>query len=72
MFNKNISLDIPCPKCGAKVKKTLREIEENPTVKCPNGHVFKIQGDELTKGLKDAEASIKKWGKDIERKFNKR
>jgi DNA-directed RNA polymerase subunit RPC12/RpoP len=72
MFDKNVSLDIPCPKCGAKVTKTLKEIEENPTVKCPNGHDFRIQGDGLTIGLKDTENSIKQWGKDMERKFNKR
>ena len=71
MLNKNISLDIPCPKCGAKVKKTLKELEENPTGKCPNGHEFKIDSTGLTKGLKDTENSIKQWGKDIERKFNK-
>jgi DNA-directed RNA polymerase subunit RPC12/RpoP len=69
MLNKDVSLEISCPKCSSKFKKTIRELEGNPLVKCPNGHEIQIKSDELTKGLKYTENSLEKFKENIKRMF---
>lgn len=69
MLNKDVSIEIPCPKCGRKFKKTIRELEGNPIVKCPNGHEIQIKSEELFKGWQEVENSLQKFKNNIERMF---
>lgn len=60
MLNKNATIDVTCPKCETKIKKTIRELEGNPIIKCPKGHDIQIKSEELLKGLKGFEDAVKK------------
>ena len=69
MLNRDVSLELTCPKCNGKFGKTIRELEGNPVVDCPNGHKVQIKSDDLTKGLKNVENSISRFKRDIEGMF---
>jgi peptide subunit release factor 1 (eRF1) len=64
-INNNAKIDIKCPKCNIKFKKTIRELKK-PGVKCPKCGVnfetsnFKKALDWVDRKLKDFQ---KKFGK---------
>ena len=60
----NEKLDIECPQCKSKFRKTVRELKR-PGVKCPKCGVrfetsqFKREMDKVDRSLKDFERSLK-------------
>src|ERR1700730_17917185 len=61
MLDRNVNVPIPCPKCEKEVKETIARLETNPTLTCPAcGTAFKVESEELVRGLKELEQQITK------------
>lgn len=59
MYNKNESVDIPCPDCKHPKSLTIAEIEKNPTYICEGcKNSITIDGTDLIKGLNKAMKEI--------------
>jgi peptide subunit release factor 1 (eRF1) len=58
MFER-AELDIACPQCGQKFKKTVGWLQQNDACACPGcGVEIRFETDELSRGIKGAEKAI--------------
>ena len=68
-----VNLDVsegPCPECGAKVRVKLEDLAKGRTVRCPRGHLVKLEdvgggAREAQKSLDDIEKSLRKIDKNF-------
>jgi DNA-directed RNA polymerase subunit RPC12/RpoP len=51
-------LPVACPKCGAKIEKTVTWLKENDHIDCPCGTTIYIQTDELSAAVAAVEAAL--------------
>ena len=66
-------VDIPCPKCGRKIKESLGRLKNNPTLRCTCGTSIEInstgkgglaQGMKtVDKGVSNLQTVVRKLGK---------
>ena len=67
-FFDGAEMDVSCPNCGYKVKKTLGWLKSSPEWTCSGcGKVVKIEASDVARGVKEMEESIA----DLERAFKK-
>lgn len=59
-FIDDAPLDFPCPECGRTVKTTVGKGRRNEAIRCSGGHTIKVDGSDLDRGTRRAEASIDK------------
>lgn len=59
-------IEVDC-ECGAVVKTTVGAIRRSPTLKCPNGHEFKVDGSQLNRDLRGSDRAHA----DLERPLDK-
>jgi transposase-like protein len=51
-YNKNVTLDVPCPECQNKQTFTLGELENNPTYICEScKNSVTVNSDKLFEGM---------------------
>ena len=66
MLNKDAEIEAPCPECGATLRVTLGQIQQEDTIVCPGCHKTITLADEITRALDKAmEVLRKKLNKDI-------
>jgi lysyl-tRNA synthetase class I len=61
-FDKQ-TLELPCPKCGKKTKKTVAWLKANSKFKCSCGADITVDSSKLHKDLGKVEQSIDKLTK---------
>ena len=55
----NVSIDIPCPKCGYRITQPVSRLELNPQLTCPRCHVvFDVDATEFRQTLRDADKKL--------------
>jgi hypothetical protein len=65
MFD-NAELEIPCPQCGEKIKKTVGGIKDEPKFRCPiNGCDGWIDAGEFVRGLNESGDELDDFGKNF-------
>ena len=60
-------VDIPCPGCGHKNRKTVRWLKSHKQFTCAGCGKVEIETSALGKGLRDADAEIAKLTKSFEK-----
>lgn len=45
------TIDVACPKCGAKVAAKLGALRKSPTLTCPNGHEITVDASDLEREM---------------------
>ncbi len=63
----SLSIEIPCPHCGQKVKKTLAWAKANPQFSCRCGHAVQIDGKVLKQQLDLADKALRNLVKPLKR-----
>lgn len=58
-------LEVPCPKCGSKIRTTLGDIQRGRTVTCPRGHRVTLSED--GNGIGKADRALDDLKRSIER-----
>lgn len=53
------TIDIPCPNCGAKAKKSVAWIRRHDEITCAGcGAAITLKADELIRGLDEAQRAL--------------
>lgn len=53
------SIAIPCPGCGHEIPQTIRRLEENSKLTCPNCNaLIDVDATELRKGLTEVDDAM--------------
>lgn len=58
----NQTIDIPCPKCGKKIKERIGRLKRDPKLVCPCGQSIQIKADELRRATDTINKSLSKLG----------
>ena len=69
-IDRNTTIDVPCPRCRYKTKKSLREMESNRYIhiKCPKCKAdIRLKPD--LSGVKKAEDAINRGVQDLKRRL---
>lgn len=53
-INWNAAIELTCPHCGHKFKKSLAWIKQNPVFGCPENCGFRFQAEEFCAGIEEA------------------
>jgi len=70
LINRNQRLDVPCSKCGYKLKESIRRLEQNPRLTCPGcGSTIQVNANELRDSLRQIERELARFPKEIKIKF---
>ena len=65
MFDKQ-EIGIPCPRCGAKTKKSIAWIKANDAFACDGcGSTIDVEAEKLLSGVKVAEQAVANFRKSI-------
>lgn len=62
-------IEVPCPKCGAKMRPTLGDVQRGRTVTCPRGH--KVTLSESGSGIRRADKALDDFAKSMKRLSSK-
>jgi hypothetical protein len=54
----NQVLPVSCPKCGARIQKTISWLRGNDEIVCPCGTVMHLQTDEVLKAVEALETAL--------------
>lgn len=66
IFNRNVKLPVGCGKCGYKIEETIRRLEQNPKLTCPNcGAITQVDATDLKAKLREAERMLERIPKKI-------
>ena len=54
----SVKIDIPCEKCGHKLKETLSRLKRNPQLTCICRQVIDVNADHLRRVIEQAQKSL--------------
>lgn len=66
---EDATIDIPCPGCGHKHRKTLGWIQANDHIACVCGASIELEKSGLTRGLDEVEKSLSDFKRNLGRMF---
>lgn len=70
-IDRSRTIDVPCPNCAHKIKRSLAWLEGDPQFVCENcGRTVQINAADFRKGLDQVDASVERLRQAI-RKLNK-
>ena len=64
-FFDNQEIDLPCPNCGAKTRKSVRWIKNNSQFICSCGGVIDLKSEQFVRELRKVEVEIDKLKKSL-------
>lgn len=59
-FLDKAAISFSCPKCGRAVKTTVGAGRRSRSVRCPGGHMIEVDGSQLNRAAREAEASLER------------
>lgn len=67
----NAEIDVPCPKCGTKIRRSIDFLTSHKGMDCPSCKAtIRLDADELRRGIKDADSKLDELKRTL-RKFGR-
>jgi len=57
---ENVSINVPCPECGKRTKKTMKWVQSNPTMPCECGATVDLDANEETRAIRELKTALKR------------